>query len=112
MADTCCTIDHSDLVRAWIEDARKSTHATSLDRIVYALGHDRRVGRDRASVLGAVIDGEPERRGPAVILCMLNTDDDYQECGVVHVDQARAVIEALRMAWPELREEAPCTPAS
>jgi hypothetical protein len=102
---TECTQDHSDLIREWIACAREVTSATERDRLVYALGHHRRIaGRTQAAVVGGVVD-TTHRGGPAVILVALSDDGDGQQCGVGCVAHARAVIEALHMAWPELRDE-------
>lgn len=93
----------SNVVRQWIERVREETDANERDRLVYAEATDRRLGYPRQVVVGAVVDGRPHK--PGVILAHLVEGDpfSYSECGVSTIEHARAVIEALHMAWPELR---------
>lgn len=89
----------SPLVRDWIEEARASAGAEECDRLVYAEAIDQRVCPPRRVVVGGVVDGRPGK--PGVLLAHLTEDGRWAECGVSAVEHARAVIEALCMAWPE-----------
>jgi hypothetical protein len=91
------------LVREWIEQVREDADATDRDRLVYAEARDLRVPHERSVVVGGCVDGRSGK--PGVLLHALTSDGWEQTLGVSSVAHARAVIEALHMAWPELRDE-------
>jgi hypothetical protein len=98
----CAVAEVTPLVLEWIEEARACADADERDRLVYAEAIDRRVSPPRRVVVGGVVDG----RKPGVLLAHLTEDRCWAECGVSTIEHARAVIEALCLAWPELRGEA------
>ena len=75
------------------------------DHMVYAEATCTRTGKPFQAVVGAVVDGRPEK--PGAILSHLTSRGDWSEVGVSNIEHARAVIEAMHLAWPELREEHP-----
>jgi hypothetical protein len=91
------------LVREWIDQVREDGEATDRDRLVYAEARDHRVPHERSVVVGGLVDGRSGK--PGVLLHALTSDGWEQTLGVSNVEHARAVIEAIRMAWPELRDE-------
>ena len=97
----------SRLTDLWLDEARESIGVDPCDAVLSVETADPRIKNRKSVVGGAVVDGRAVngRRdyAPGLVIAALTSDDHWQECGISHVEQARVVMRALLLAWPELR---------
>ena len=94
----------SALKGAWIALACQRARISRGDAIYYVETEDPRVAIEVRVVVGAVVDGRPDK--PGVFLVALTSRKDAQELGISHREQALTVAMALESAWEGVLVEA------
>lgn len=89
----------------WLTRARAAIGIAPCDTVLMAES-DCPIFRGRRICVGAVVDGRANRPGLILQALTSDHDSDEQELGVTSAEQARTIIEALYIAWPELRPKA------